>query len=202
MRGIAEGIENGADLVRHCGRKLVGVLGRDADELGEAARPVDAHSDSVGAEMPLAGAAVAAMSTGDMAFTGDAVAGLEVRYLIADRRHFAHELVADGHRHGDRGLRPLVPIVDMHVGAADGAAAYANQHILRSDLWNRYLFHPQTGLAFLFHQSAHDCSNPHGMTPSARPARAKASIARSICSGEWAADIWVRMRACPFGTTG
>ena len=82
------------------------------------------------------------------------------------------------------------------------AAAHANQHILRSDLWNRYLFHPQTGLAFLFHQSAHDWSNPHGMTASARPARAKASIARSICSGEWAADICVRMRACPFGTTG
>ena len=34
------------------------------------------------------------------------------------------------------------------------------------------------------------------------PILVKAAIARSTCSAVCAADIWVRIRACPFGTTG
>ena len=40
------------------------------------------------------------------------------------------------------------------------------------------------------------------ITPSSRPIRVKASIARSRCARLCAALIWVRMRAWPFGTTG
>ena len=40
------------------------------------------------------------------------------------------------------------------------------------------------------------------ITPSSRPIRANASIARSRCSRVCAALIWVRMRAWPFATTG
>ena len=39
-------------------------------------------------------------------------------------------------------------------------------------------------------------------TPSARPASAKASMARSTSASVSAADIWVRILARPFGTTG
>ena len=39
-------------------------------------------------------------------------------------------------------------------------------------------------------------------TPSSRPIRVKASIARSTCSRVCAALICVRIRACPLGTTG
>src|SRR5262249_58497056 len=42
----------------------------------------------------------------------------------------------------------------------------------------------------------------HGRMPSSRPTSVKAATARSICSGVWAADIWMRMRAWPWGTTG
>ena len=40
------------------------------------------------------------------------------------------------------------------------------------------------------------------IAPSAEPTLAKAATAWSICSSVWAALIWVRMRAWPFGTTG
>ena len=40
------------------------------------------------------------------------------------------------------------------------------------------------------------------ITPRARPTLAKAAMARSSCSRVCAADIWVRMRAWPCGTTG
>ncbi len=39
-------------------------------------------------------------------------------------------------------------------------------------------------------------------TPISLPTLVKAATARSIMSGVWAADIWVRMRALPLGTTG
>ena len=38
--------------------------------------------------------------------------------------------------------------------------------------------------------------------PNAFPASVKAAIAKSMSASVSAADIWVRMRAWPFGTTG
>ena len=43
------------------------------------------------------------------------------------------ELVADHHRHRDRLLRPGVPVVDMHVGAADPGAQHLDQHVVDAD---------------------------------------------------------------------
>ena len=42
----------------------------------------------------------------------------------------------------------------------------------------------------------------HAITFSLRPTLVKAATALSISSALWAADIWVRMRALPCGTTG
>ena len=43
------------------------------------------------------------------------------------------ELVADRHRHGDGLLRPLVPLVDVDVGAADAGAQHLDQHVVDAD---------------------------------------------------------------------
>ena len=60
-----------------------------------------------------------------------------------------------------------------------------------------------TGL-LLFPQcycSSRRCAQPF-ITPSSRPILMNAAIARSRCSRVCAADICVRMRAWPCGTTG
>ena len=194
--GVAEGVEEGGDVVGDVGRQLEGVGGRDAQVLGEAARPVDADTDGVATQMPLAGAAVAAMTAGDVALAGDAIALLETGHVAADLDDLADELVTDRHRHGDGALRPFVPVVDVHVGAADGGLADADEHVVRADIGLVLALHPDARFAFRLHQRL------HAMTPMARPTRVKASTARSMCSGSWAADICVRMRASPFGTTG
>ena len=51
---------------------------------GERALAVDADADRVAAQMPAAGAAVAAVAAGDVAFAGDAVADLEAAHFAAD----------------------------------------------------------------------------------------------------------------------
>lgn len=47
-----------------------------------------------------------------------------------------------------------------------------------------------------------DACLAQAMMPSSLPAWAKAAMARSSCSSVCAAEICVRMRACPLGTTG
>src|SRR6185312_6164766 len=96
----------------------------------------------VAAQVPLAGAAVAAMTAGDVAFTGDALAHLEALYFAADLRHHAHELVAHGHGHRDGLLCPLVPVVDVDVGAADGGLADLDQQVVVADLGTRHVLQP------------------------------------------------------------
>ena len=46
------------------------------------------------------------------------------------------------------------------------------------------------------------CQGLYLITPRARPTFAKAAMAASMSAALWAADIWVRMRAWPLGTTG
>ena len=79
--------------------------------------------ERVRAEMAAAGQAVAAASADDVAFAADDVAGLKIGDVGADLDDFADEFVADDHRHGDGLLRPLVPLVDVQVGAADAGAS-------------------------------------------------------------------------------
>ena len=68
----------------------------------------------------------------------------------------------------------------------------------------RWLGHPDTRLGVQFEKRFHayEPGSLQSMMSSSRPTRAKASIQRSSCSGLCAADIWVRIRAAPLGTTG
>ncbi len=149
------------------------------------------------------GAAVAAEAAGDVAFSGDAVADREAAHFLPELDDFAHVFVADVHRHGNRLLRPVVPLPDMDVGAADRGLRDPDHHVVVADF---RLFHArerQPRRAFQLGKHFHgDIRFIHCTTPSARPTRPNAAIARSTCAVVWAALIWVRIRALPFGTTG
>ncbi len=91
---------------------------------------------------------------------------------------------------------PLVPVVDVDVGAADGRLADLDEDVVGADLGDRHLLHPDAGLAPGLDEGL------QAITPISRPTLPKAAMARSMCAGAWPADICTRMRACPFGTTG
>src|SRR5690606_39755365 len=89
--------------------------------------------------------------------------------LRADLGDLAHELVTHHHRHGDGGTSPLVPVVDVEIGATDRCSSDPHQHLVGADLGNRHFFHPQARLGLRLHQSLHP------ITPIWRPTSTNAS---------------------------
>src|SRR5207248_4795487 len=103
---------------------------RDGDELREATRALHADPDRVPAQVPLAGATVAAVATSDVALRADPLALAEARHRAADGGDLAGELVADHHRDRDRLLRPRVPIEDVDVRAADRGLPHLDEQVV------------------------------------------------------------------------
>ena len=163
---------------------------------GEAALPIDAHAHGVDAQMAAAGAAIAAEPAGDVAFARDAIAHREATHLAAHVDDAAEVFVTHGHGHRDGLLRPGIPVVDVHVGAADGGLGDLDQHIVGADLGDLDVLHPDAGTRLALHQCLHLINS------SSRPTLMKAASARSSCASLSPADICVRMRASPLGTTG
>ena len=83
-----------------------------------------------------------------------AICGTDVQAgdFHADLGDFADELMTHDHRHRDGGLRPFVPIVDMHVGAADGCLMDLNAHIVMAHGRLRHGLHPDAYFGFGFDQ--------------------------------------------------
>src|SRR5271169_4735887 len=109
------------------------------DVFSECARPVHAHATGVRAEMPAAGQAVPAVTADHVPFAADNLPGEEVRHVRSDLGDLSDELVSDYHGHGNRLFGPLIPVVDVHVGAADRRALDADQNIVDPDLGFRYI---------------------------------------------------------------
>ncbi len=79
------------------------------------------------------------------------------------------ELVAGDHRHGDRLLRPGVPVVDVHVRAADGVLEHADEHVVHADLGAGDFFEPQAGLGAAFDEGLHRLHDIEKIAPFALP---------------------------------
>ena len=117
--GISERIEDGGNVIRNGIGHYKGIHGGYAEVFGKTSLPVDADTDGVAAEMSSSCPAVAAVSAGDVAFSGDPITGVDALDFIPYLFNDAYEFMADGHRHRDGSLRPLVPIVDVDVSSAD-----------------------------------------------------------------------------------
>ena len=147
MHRVAEGIEDGRDLMVDAGVMPPDVGHWQRDEFGECAGTVHANALRISAQMPSSGKAVAAAAADHMPFAADDIAGEKVVDVRTDGNNLADKLMTDGHGHGDRLLRPLVPLVDMNIGAADSRLMHAHQHVVDADDGLRNIFEPQSPLA-------------------------------------------------------
>jgi len=97
------------------------------------------------------------MAAGDMTFPGYAIARVKAAHFAAQFDDLAGILMA--HRHGDRYglLRPGIPIVNVHVGAADGGAMHLDQHIIVTDRRFRDILHPDAGFRAGLDECFHAC---------------------------------------------
>src|SRR5271165_3946496 len=105
--------------------------------------------------MTASGSAVAAMPAGDVPFAGDAIAGFDSAHFAAHLDDFARVLVTHGHGYGHGFLRPRVPVVDVHVGAANGGAVHLDQHVVVADRRLGHILHPDSRFRPSFDQRFH-----------------------------------------------
>ena len=155
MRGVAEGVKEGDDVLRKALVDGNDVARRDADILRERTVAVDADADVVLAPLDIAGMAVAAVTAGDMALAGDALADREARDARAKLGDLADILMADDLWGLDVLLRPLVPFVDMDVGAADRGLVDLDENFSGARHRNRHLPQLQSGAGYGFYNGIH-----------------------------------------------
>ena len=197
MDSVAERIEDRAKLVVDVVGQGNDVEGGDLDIFGEGAGDVDPDAARLRVHVKAAAARGAAVHADHVALAGNALADAQIAHARAERDDLAGIFVADHHRHGHGALRPFVPVVDMNVGAADAGLSHLHQHFIRAGRRLRRVLQPEAGFGFRFDERFHDQTSP-----SSRPASVKAAIAKSTSASLSAADICVRMRARPLGTTG
>src|SRR5438477_2457998 len=105
--------------------------------------------------MAAPGEAVAAASADHVTFAADDIAGEEIGHVGACLHDLADELMPDGHGHRDGFPRPLVPLINVNVGAADAGLQHLDEHVVDADLRGRHVVEPQAGLAAALHQGFH-----------------------------------------------
>src|SRR4030088_692535 len=103
-----------------------------------------------------AGTAVAEVTAGDVPLARTAIALLQALHFRAELDDAAAILMTHGHRHRNGFLRPGVPVVDVHVGAADRGLGDLDQHVIGADLGLGDVLEPDTGRRPLLDQCFHD----------------------------------------------
>ncbi|SPF34488.1 hypothetical protein SBA4_150005 [Candidatus Sulfopaludibacter sp. SbA4] len=155
VHGVAERVENGGHVQRNRFVVMPHVGHRQRDVFGERTRPVDPDPHGVGAQVAASRQAVAAAPAHHVPLAADDFAGEEIRHVRTDLHDLADEFVADRHGHRDRLLRPIVPLVNVHIGAADPRPQHLNQHVVDPHRGHVHVFEPQAGLAPALHQRLH-----------------------------------------------
>src|SRR5438105_11322147 len=98
---------------------------------------------------------VCSSDLGDVALGADDLAGKDRRDALAQFDDLADELVPNHQWRVDGVLRPLVPAVDVEVGAADAGAEDADQNLARTRLRLRDVLQPESGLGLCFDECFH-----------------------------------------------
>ena len=169
VHGVAERIEDRADLIGHVVGQFDDVEGRGHDEFSKGALTVDADAAGVGVEVEMTRPGRFGIQVDDVTLGRDALADLEAAVdVLADGDDLAGELVAGDHRHGDVLLGPVVPVPDVDVGAADGRALDPDQHILGPRDRDRGVDQLETDAGLRLGQGLHGVR--HQITPNSLPA--------------------------------
>ena len=104
--------------------------------LGEGAVGVDADDLHMLADVRFADAALQALAASHVHLGGNEITFFDAGDLIAHGFDVAAELVAGNERGMNAALRPLVPLINVQVGAADGGDLDLDQNVGRAELGN------------------------------------------------------------------
>src|SRR5215471_10041600 len=91
---------------------------RNRYELSPSTGTIHADALCIRAKMTPPRQTIPAMSTGDVSLAHDEIAARKSFHVVADSINHTRKLVTDGQWHGNGFLRPLIPVVDVHIGTA------------------------------------------------------------------------------------
>ncbi len=144
MNRISERIEDRGDFPRDGARVLPHIHHGQNHVFGERPGAVHSHALSVCAQVTPSGKAIAATSAYHMPFSTDEIAGMKIRNIRSDFDNLSAKFMPDDQRHMNGGSRPVVPVVDVQVGAAYSRREDANLDVVDSGLRLGNIFEPQT----------------------------------------------------------
>ena len=163
VHGVAEWIEDGQCVVRDVLVHRPDVDSGQRQILSERARGGGPDADRVRAEMSSAGATVATSAAHDVTFSRHQLADAQSTNSGAQLDNPADKFVSADERQGYGPLRPVVPFVDVHIGAADRRLDHLDQDLTRGDLRHRDLLQGKPRAGGRLHECEHLF---HGKPPS------------------------------------
>ena len=153
---VSEGVEEGVHFFRNVVRAGTNVGFRDYEVFCERTVTVYADADGFLAEVTVACEAVTALAANDVTFAGyDLTNGVTGR-VLAGFHDFTNIFVTDYARNLNGVFGPLVPVVDVKVGAADGGLVDLDLDVVVAAYRFRNFVHPQAGLRIFLNKCKHD----------------------------------------------
>jgi hypothetical protein len=98
---------------------------------------------------------IATVATGNVSLAYYEIAVRKSFDVVTNSIDDPGKFMTDGNRHWYSFLRPVIPVVDVHVGTADRRLHHADQHVTPANVWNRHVLQPQTWLALRLHDRFH-----------------------------------------------
>lgn len=134
MDSGAHGFKHTGGFIGDAVRQQVRGAGGDLGVLRKSAVDTTAKQHQIFADMGEPVFAEPALPAGDVGLAGHAVPHLASGHSPAHRDDLTGCLVAGDHRGLDVDLGPVIPLHDVHIGAADGGAVHFNQDLVIPDL--------------------------------------------------------------------
>src|ERR1035437_5199834 len=155
MNGVAERIEYGGDVKIDSVTVLPDVRHREHDAFRKRSGAVYADALGVSTKVAPSGHAVAAPAAHHVTIAADQFSDPEVGYIRAARDDLAYKFVTDDHRDPNGGFGPVIPFVDMKVGAANSGPKNADFDVIDAKLRFGNLFEPKAATRLTFYQRFH-----------------------------------------------
>jgi hypothetical protein len=152
---IPTAVVDPSDVVRNLVGEVPDVRSGHRDVLGEATVAIDADDSRERTDVCVAGSAQQATAVHDVAFGRHTIALLHISDEAPDLDDIAGELMPHDERRLATAFCPRVPIVDVHIGAADSRASHSNQNFVLSDPRLRDILQLETGCSGFLYQRFH-----------------------------------------------
>jgi hypothetical protein len=156
MNRVAKWIENRRHIASDFAPMHPDIRHGQRQIFGESSRPIHSHSFGISAQMSPARETVTTSTTNNMTLATDHLPWKKIFNIRPDFNNLTDELMTYHHRHGDGFARPIVPIINVQIRAANTGAIDANQDVVEPDnrFWN--ILEPKPGLCLFLNKCFHD----------------------------------------------